>query len=161
MRGDLMERRNQVEQGKHPSFAQGVRNQARDEQLLILLSILSLIVIRTPPDFFRITTSGFEYGEVECWIRPTARYWFKVTSTSLAMIGLILWGRAARATFRGRNLERHQGARTKIRLGLGENVNKIAKTITQLFDCQRGPARAVKIECNRLQMWRQSFPDAK
>ena len=81
MRGDLMERRNQVEQGKHPSFAQGVRNQARDEQLLILLSILSLIVIRTPPDFFRMSTSGLEYGEGEYWIRPDARYWFKVAST--------------------------------------------------------------------------------
>ena len=88
-----MERRNQVEQGKHPSFAQGVRNQARDEQLLILLSILSLIVIRTPPDFFRMSTSGLEYGEGEYWIRPDARYWFKVASASLAKIGLILWGR--------------------------------------------------------------------
>ena len=50
-------------------------------------------MIRTLPDFFAMTTSRVEYGEVECWIRPAARYWFKVASTSYAKIGLILWGR--------------------------------------------------------------------
>ena len=44
-------------------------------------------------------------------------------------------GSDKRVTFRDRNLERHQGARTKIRLGLGENVTKIANNIDQLFDC--------------------------
>ena len=58
-----------------------------------MLSFLQLTVIRTPPDFFGMTTGGLEYGEVECWIRPAARYLFKVASASLAKIGLILWGR--------------------------------------------------------------------
>ena len=44
-------------------------------------------------------------------------------------------GSDRRDTFRDRNLERHQGARTRIRLGFGENVSKIAKNIAQLFDC--------------------------
>ena len=39
------------------------------------------------------------------------------------------------ATFRERNLERHQGVGTKIRLGLGENVRKIVENIAQAFDC--------------------------
>ena len=45
-------------------------------------------VIQTPPDLFGMTTSGLEYGEVECWIRPAA-YWFRVVPTSLAKMGLI------------------------------------------------------------------------
>ena len=43
--------------------------------------------------FFGMTTGGLEYGEVECWIRPAGRYWFKVVSNSLAKIGLTRWGR--------------------------------------------------------------------
>ena len=50
-------------------------------------------MIRTPPDFFGMTTTDLEYGEVEFWIRPAAMYWFKVASTSSAKTGLILWGR--------------------------------------------------------------------
>ena len=44
-------------------------------------------------------------------------------------------GSDRRATFRDRNLERHQGGGTKIRLRLGENVSKIAENITELFNC--------------------------
>ena len=62
-------------------------------RLLILLSFLSLAVIRTPPDFFGMITSGFEYREVECRITPTTRYLFGLASTSVAKIGLIWWGR--------------------------------------------------------------------
>ena len=47
---------------------------------------------RTPPDVFGMTTSGLEYGEVECWIRPAAKYWPKMASTSLAMMGLMRCG---------------------------------------------------------------------
>ena len=61
-------------------------------------------------------------------------------------------GSDGRATFRERNLERNQGTRTKIRLGLGKNASEIAKNITQLFDCERGPAWAVNVESNRSQM---------
>ena len=61
-------------------------------------------------------------------------------------------GRDWRATFRDRNLERHQGTRTKTRLGFGNNASKIAKNITQLFNCEKGPAWAVKVESNRAQM---------
>ena len=87
-----------VEQAKHPSLAQRVQNlvHARDGQLAEAADLVEFLVVdnvRTPPDFFGITTSGLEYGEVECWIRRAARYWFKVASTSLAKIGLILSGR--------------------------------------------------------------------
>ena len=40
-----------------------------------------------------MTTSGLEYGEVECWISPAARYWLRAASTSLASIGFMQWGR--------------------------------------------------------------------
>ena len=43
-------------------------------------------------------------------------------------------GSDRRATFRDRNLERHQREGTKIRFGLGEHVRKIAEIVTQLFD---------------------------
>ena len=41
--------------------------------LLIRFSYLLFTVILTPPDIFGMTTSGFESGEVECWISPAAR----------------------------------------------------------------------------------------
>ena len=44
-------------------------------------------------------------------------------------------GSARRVTLRNRNLERHQGVGTKIRLGIGENFTYIAENITQPFDC--------------------------
>ena len=50
-------------------------------------------MILTLPDFVDMTTSGLEYGEVECWINPAARYGLRVASTSLAKIGLMQWGR--------------------------------------------------------------------
>ena len=42
-------------------------------------------------------------------------------------------GSDARATFRDRNLEQHQGAGTKIRHGRDENVSKVAENMTQLL----------------------------
>ena len=83
-----MERRNQVEQGKHPSLAQGVQGlvHARDGQLAEAADLVEFLVVDSDPnalrDVFGMTTSGLECGEVECWIRPDARYWFKVASTS-------------------------------------------------------------------------------
>ena len=61
-------------------------------------------------------------------------------------------GSARCATFLDRNLERRQGAGTKIRLVLGEHVRNITENITQLFDCRWGSVRAVQIKCNRVQM---------
>ena len=94
MRGDLMERRNEVEQGKHPSLAQIVQNlvHARDGQLVEVADLAEFLVVDrylSASRLLRMTSSGLEYGEVECWIRPAARYWFKVASASLAKIGLI------------------------------------------------------------------------
>ena len=68
----------------------------RDGQLVDAADLVEFIVVGRDPNasyVFGVTTSGLEYGEVECWIRPAARYGFKVASTSLAKVGLILWGR--------------------------------------------------------------------
>ena len=65
---------------------------ARDGQLTESADIIKLLkstVIRTPLDVFRMTTKEAELGEVECWIRPAARYCLRVASTSLAKIGLM------------------------------------------------------------------------
>ena len=95
MRGNLMECRNQVEQGKHLSLAQRLQDlvHAGDRQLAEAADLIG-----TRPNFFGMTTSGLECGEVERWARPAARYWLRVASTSLAKIGLISWGREVAAT---------------------------------------------------------------
>lgn len=85
-----MERTKQIKL-ENTSLAHRVRNlvHARDGQtaLRMLLSFMQLTVIRTPLDFFGMTTSRLEFGEVDCWVRPAAKYWFKVASISLAKIG--------------------------------------------------------------------------
>ena len=99
-------------------------------------------MIRTPPDFFGMTTTDLEYGEVEFWIRPAAMYWFKVASTSSTKTGLILWGREVTGALPS-GTEISKGIRVqkpKSVLRLEKNVSKIANNITQLFDCERGPA---------------------
>ena len=86
--------------------------------------------------------------------RPAARYWFKVASTFLAEIGLILWGRGVTGALPS-GTELSKGIREqepKSVLDLEKTVSKIAKNITQMFDCERGPAWAVKVESNRAQM---------
>ena len=92
--------------------------------LLNWLSFWQVTVIRTPPDFFGITARGVEYGEALCWIKPAPRNWFKAASTSLAMMGLMPWGKNARI---------------------------FTQNIFQLFDGVRGPARAVKVKRHRSQ----------
>ena len=52
-------------------------------------------------------------------------------------------GRYRSPSFLDRNHERHQGAGTKVRLGLRENVRKLAENIPQLFDDLSGPVGAV------------------
>ena len=98
MHGDRVERKNPVKRGKHPFRAEGVQGlvYVQDGQLTEAADLAEFLVVDrylSASRLLRMTSSGLEYGEVECWIRPTARYWFKVTSTSLAKIGLILWGR--------------------------------------------------------------------
>ena len=47
-----------------------------------------------PPDFFGKTTSGVEYGEVQCWISPAARrVLVKDRVHFLGQRGFMRWGR--------------------------------------------------------------------
>ena len=74
---NLMERGNQVEEGNAP-FAQGVENLVKkgDGRLSEGVDGVQLIVVICKSDTTAfsggITTTGREYGEVECWIRPVA-----------------------------------------------------------------------------------------
>ena len=123
-------------------------------RLLILWNFLLLTVIRAPRDFVGKTTSRLEYGEVECWITPAARRWLKVASTSLAKIRLIVWGQEVTGAVPS-GTEISKGIREQEPnsvLDLDQNVSKSAKNTTQRFDCERGPAWAVKVESNRAQM---------
>ena len=71
VRGNLMERRNQVEQGKHPSLAQRVQDLVRagDGQLAEATDLVEFLVIDSAPNassLFGMTISRLEYGQVEC-----------------------------------------------------------------------------------------------
>ena len=57
------------------------------------MSSLYCTMTRTPPDFFQMTTSRLDYGEVECRTKSAPSYWSKVASTSLAVMELMRCGR--------------------------------------------------------------------
>ena len=38
-----------------------------------------------------MTTCWLKYDEIECWIRPTARYWFRVAFACLTKMILMWW----------------------------------------------------------------------
>ena len=117
-------------------------------RLLILLSFLSLAVIRTPPDFFGMITSGFEYREVECRITPTTRYLFGLASTSVAKIGLIWWGREVTGALPS-GTEPSKGIREKEQKSVLDLEKTPTKSQRSSPSCSvaRG-ARAVKIKWN-------------
>ena len=62
---------------------------------------------------------------------------------------------------RDRDLERHQGARPKVRLRGRKHIEKFAEHITQLLDGRGGPSRVMYAKRNLPQVWRQSGPDAQ
>ena len=99
-----------------------------------------MTVILTPPDFFGMTTSGLEYGEVECWISPAGMHWLRVASTSFAKFGCMRWGREVTGALPSgtENLEGHHRARPKVRLRGEEHIGKFAGHITQLLDGRGG-----------------------
>ena len=92
LRGNLVERGDQIGEGKHPPLPRGAEDliHARNRQLAEAADLAEFLAVHGDPraskEFLGMTTSGLEYGEVECWIRLAARYWSKVPSTSLAMM---------------------------------------------------------------------------
>ena len=93
-------------------------------------------MILTPPGFFGMTTSGLEYGEVECWINPAARYWLRGCVHFFDQNRVYAMGPGCdRSTaLRDRDLEGHQGARPKVRLRGGEHIGKFTEHTTEVFD---------------------------
>ena len=57
--------------------------------MMRVFSFLYLTVMRMPPDFFGVTTTGLAHDDVECWMRPAARNFSKTASTCLAVGGLM------------------------------------------------------------------------
>ena len=99
--GDLVERGYKVEQGEDESFSQGIEDlvDVGDGELSEGADRVKLIVVdrNTDAAIFAIAIIGLEYGEVECWMRPAARYWSSTASTFLAKMGLMRYGRAVKA----------------------------------------------------------------
>ena len=92
-----------------------------------------------------MTTSGLEYGEVECWISPAARYWLRVASASFAKIGFMRWGREVTGVLPSET-EFSKGIREqdpKVRIRGAEHIGKFSEHITQLLNGRGGPARVL------------------
>ena len=56
-------------------------------------NFLELIVSRIPPDFFGMMATGPAYRDVECCMRPAARYSFRIVSIGLTTRGFTRLGR--------------------------------------------------------------------
>ena len=89
---DLMQRRDQIEEGENSSATQLVEDFVDSgygelSKNMLMFNFLWLIVSRIPPQFFGMMTTGLAYGEVECCMRPTARYSSKNVSICLATRG--------------------------------------------------------------------------
>ena len=163
-----MERRNQVEQGKLPSFARRVQDlvHAGDGQLAKAADLIEFLVIDGGPNVSRFLwddhpAARIRRGRALDHACREVLVQGGVNSFGYSRVDPVGPGSDRRATFRDRNLERHQGEETKVRLGLGENVSKIAENITKLFDGKWGPFQAVKVKFNRAYMLRQRFPEAQ
>ena len=167
VRGNMMERRNQVEQGKHSFLAQRVQDlvHAGEGQLAEAAELVEFLVADSDPNTSRLLQDDHQRARIrrgrvldeacrEVMVQGGANF---LSQNSVDPVGP---GSDMCSTFRDRNLERHQGG-TQICLGLRGNVSKTAKNIALLFDCYWGPVRAVKVKCNRAQMWQQSFLDAQ
>ena len=133
-----MERRNQVEQRKHPSLAQRVQDllNARDGQLAEAADFVNFFVVDGDRNASRLLRDDHQRARlrrgkvldqacrgvlVEGDVDIVGQHW----------VDQVEPGSVRHATFRDRTIERHQGARTNIRLGLVENITccSIAKGV--------------------------------
>lgn len=151
MRGVLVGPRNKVEQRKKTSFAQGVKNLAHvgDGWMAGAADLVESLKIDddpiTIPDCFGMLARELEYGEVECWTRPIAKYCFRVASTSLAKIRLMRWVREGTGGLSfgieiSMSIEEQE---PKSVLDLDKTPGNFVENIAQLFDSQGGPIRAM------------------
>ena len=136
-----MERRNQVEQGI-PSLTERVQDLAHagDGQLAEADDVVEFVVVDGDPNAPIFLWDDHERART--WrgrvLDQTCRELLVQSSVNFPgqnMVDPVGTGSDRRAIMWDRSLERHQGAGTKIRLGLGENVRKIPENIAWLFDC--------------------------
>ena len=81
----LVERRDEIKEGKYPSSAQHVEDFVDAGKLTENADVvLVMIVRRISPDFFGMMTTGLAYGDLECCMRPAAGYSSRIVSTCLA-----------------------------------------------------------------------------
>ena len=128
-----MERRNRVEQGKHPCLAQRVQDRvhAQDGQLAETADFVEfLVLVDSDPNASRLTRDGHQRARIRisrvldqaCREVPIQG---GINFLGQNWVDRVGPGSDWRATFRDRNLERHQRAGTKIRLGRGKTSPKL------------------------------------
>ena len=98
MRGVLIERRNQVEQGKHPSLAQRVQNlvHARDGQLPEADDLVEFLGVNRDPNASRLVRDDHQRARVRrgrVLDQSFSQVLVQGVVDFLGQIGLILWGR--------------------------------------------------------------------
>ena len=135
-----MEQKNQIEQGKHPFLAQRVQDLVHTgDGKLAAASLVEFLVVDDSPNASRLRRDDHQQARLRrgrVLDQPCREVPVQSGVNFLGQDGVDALGPGSDrcATLRGRNLEKHQGEGTKIRLGLGENVSRIADKITQLFD---------------------------
>ena len=137
-----MERRNQFEQGKHPSLTQRVQDLVHtgDVKLAEATDLVEFLVVDGDPNASRLLRDDHQRARISRGRVLDQAYREVLVQGDVNILGqnrvdAMRPGSDRRATFRDRNLERHQRAGAKIRLRLGQNVSKIAENITQLCHC--------------------------
>ena len=130
-----MERSNQVEQEKHWSLAQRGQNlvHARDGQLAEAADLVEFLVVDRDPSASRFRRDDHQPARVRRGrvLGQTCRQ--VLVQGGVDFLGQNLVdpmgpGSDGRAAFRDRIFEKHQGTRTKIRLGFGKMSAKSQRT---------------------------------
>ena len=113
---------------------------SRDRQLAEAADLAEFLVVDGDPNASRLLRDDHQWARIRRSrvldpARSEALVQGSVNFLDHIGVGIVGPGSDRRAAFRDRNLERHQGAGTKIRLERGENVSLIVDNTTQLFDC--------------------------
>ena len=136
MRGNLMKQRNQIEQGKYPSLTQGVQDlvHAGDGELAEGADLVEFLLVDEDPNAPRLIRDDHQRdrirrGRVLCQACREVLVQGGVNFLRQNRVDPLGSGSKMRAAFPDRNLRRHQGVGTKIRLGdLEKTSAKLQRT---------------------------------
>ena len=150
MRLQLMERGNQVKQGKPPFSAQGLYDfvHAGNCQLTELADLVELLEVHRDPHAAGRLRDDHQRARIwrsrvldqsSCEVLVERRVHF-LDQNRVDALGSESDRSAA---LLDRDLEGHQGARSKVRLRGGKHIGKFTEHITELLDGRGGPSRVI------------------